>query len=416
MKTPRLLRALACASTCFVLLVAPRLGATEIIFHGIGDLPGGDVFSQVRDATKVDGTLIAIGNSSRNPNPGPYRGVGDTAVRWTFAGGLVPLPNLVFNNTSLKFVTASAITPDGHTIASRAHAGAADNTVGAVLVTQQGTTNTYLGTLTGVVSYSAANALSDDGSVVYGFSRYSVANGDFQAFRWTAATGMVAIPFPRRGDNGSFPGPRCCSADGRVMVGSSNNLDSGLDVDFQPGAQAFRYLYGSGVTPLSFLPGGTWNSAVALTPQGDIALGVGDSAAVPNGEVMLWNARNHKTTSLGTPDASLFPDNFGGLTADAHVVVMNFSDASFNYTSYVRNQHGWSAFQPALQAAGVDLTGWVLSEIFGVSRDGTLLYGQGLHNGYGEGWVAEVPKDFLQQIGRGAGEPDDDRDLSDGGE
>jgi hypothetical protein len=417
MKTSPFLRDLIRVPTCVALLFAPSFAGAQIKFHGIGDLPGGAVFSQVRAATKAGGKIIAVGNSSRNP--GSSDQAGDTAVRWTLAGGLVALPNLVVNDTSVRFVTASAITPDGKTIASRAHAMATGNTVGAVLVTNEGTTNTYLGTLLGTVSYSAANAISDNSSVVYGFSRYSSANGDFQAFRWTTATGMVAIPFLHPGDNGNFPGPGCCSADGNVMVGSSNNLDSGLNVDFSAGNQAFRYVHGTGVTALSFLPGGTWNYAVALTPRGDIALGVGDSAAAPNGEVMLWNARNNKTTPLGTPDVSLIPDNFGGLTADAGVVVENFSDASYVYTSFVRNRHGWFAFQPALQAAGVDLTGWVLSEIYGVSRDGTLVFGQGIHNGNNEGWVAEVPADFLRKIGHaedGNNDEEDGRALDDGGD
>ena len=47
-----------------------------------------------------------------------------------------------------------------------------------------------LGFLPGA-SYSEANAVSADGLVVVGASTY--ASGDAQAFRWTAAGGMVGL-------------------------------------------------------------------------------------------------------------------------------------------------------------------------------------------------------------------------------
>ena len=36
---------------------------------------------------------------------------------------------------------------------------------------------------------------------------------------------------------------------------------------------------------------------------------------------------------------------------------------------------------------------------FGLSTDGTLLFGSGLHDGNGEGWVAEFPADYLRNYG-----------------
>ena len=50
-------------------------------FYGIGDLPGGLTTSIVRDATKVGGTIYAVGSSAAAANPNL-----DTAAIWTFDG------------------------------------------------------------------------------------------------------------------------------------------------------------------------------------------------------------------------------------------------------------------------------------------------------------------------------------------
>lgn len=50
-------------------------------FYGIGDLPGGSTTSIVRDATKVGGTIYAVGGSNATFNPNS-----DSAAIWTFDG------------------------------------------------------------------------------------------------------------------------------------------------------------------------------------------------------------------------------------------------------------------------------------------------------------------------------------------
>src|SRR6185295_3265316 len=45
--------------------------------------------------------------------------------------------------------------------------------------------------------------------------------------------------------------------------------------------------------------------------------------------------------------------------------------------------------QPYLGAAVP--SGWTLLNIRGISADGTVFAGEGLHNGFSEGWVASVP-------------------------
>ena len=45
-----------------------------------------------------------------------------------------------------------------------------------------------------------------------------------------------------------------------------------------------------------------------------------------------------------------------------------------------------------LQASGVDLTGWLLTNALDISGDGRTIVGQGIHNGSNVGYVAVIPE------------------------
>jgi hypothetical protein len=70
----------------------------------------------------------------------------------------------------------------------------------------------------------------------------------------------------------------------------------------------------------------------------------------------------------------------------------------------VRNAHGWFELNAVVSAAGADLTGWVLDQAWGVSPDGTLLFGAGQHDGHNEGWVSELPANYLRDYGAPQGD------------
>lgn len=349
------------------------------------------IYSEVRDATKVGGVIIAVGNSARNPGST----ASDTGVLWTSTGGLVALPAVVANDTNTEFVSGRAMTRDGRVIAGSAHNSATGRDRVAVLVTNNGTTNTVLGLLPGGTIQSAANAVSEDGSVAYGFSRYDSA-GPFQAFRWTSVGGIVPLGFLSSGDVASLPAARGVSSDGSLMVGTSSI--SAPATPFGSGNRAFRYVAGTGMTALPLLSGGVGNQALAVTPDGNVALGAGDSTAFPNGELVRWTASPALTESLGSPDPALSPNNLGGITADGQVAVDTFNNATIT-SGYLRNAHGWFELSTVLADAGIGLTGWSLDAVLGVSPDGTLVFGAGQHNGNVEGWVAEVPANYLRDYG-----------------
>jgi autotransporter-associated beta strand protein/probable HAF family extracellular repeat protein len=151
------------------------------------------------------------------------------------------------------------------------------------------------------VSY--AYSLSADGSVVSGWSY----NGNYQAYRWTAATGML--------DLGSFPagwfGPAATgiSADGSIVVGSatnSNNL-------YKP--ESFFWTAQTGVVSLG-LPA---SSATAISGNGSVIVGEFFQSNQHQQEAFRWNAMT------GAVGLGFLPGDFEsqalGVNADGTVVV-----------------------------------------------------------------------------------------------
>jgi hypothetical protein len=385
------------------LLFAPAIVSAQVTFFGMGDLPGGITQSEVRDTTRVGTVLYAVGGSAANAGGSTGN---DTAFLWTSTGGMTALPQLVsgtFNASNP--VIASAITPDAAYIASRARFNTA--TPGqrhAVRVTtataQQPPLD--LGYLPGFPEFSAANAISNDGAVLYGFARYvGGASPQTQAVRYTVAGPTItAIPLLNVGDNTSSPVGRGTSSDGSVMVGTSTNTVASGGKFIGPGNAAFRYVDGSGISAIPYLPGGTWNIALALSPDGNLAMVAGDSTAAPNGEVYLYNATTDAKTALGTPAAGWGTTNIAGMTADGSVVVIAMGDPVDPVgASFLHNANGWHDVQAIVAGAGVNLAGWTLNNIGGMSADGTRIWGAGNHNGNTEGFVVEFPAGYLAAYG-----------------
>ena len=378
------------------LSLSSSLSAQQIRFYRIGDLPGGIFRSEVRDVVRTNSGLVAVGNATQ------YDGSisGDTAIRWTPTGGLKALAPLVPNLTAMtkSIITASAISDDGKVIAARSRSHAIGNERLAVVYRNGGTTPTSLGLIPGSAEYSAATAVSSDGSVVYGWSQ-NPADRFAQAFRWTAREGLTPLGFLSPGDLDSSPTPRGTTDDGSVMIGTTiSNASTGL-------GRAYLYKFRSGMSPLPLLPGGTWNGTFGLTPSGRTIVGYGNSSAHPNGEIVQWK-RKGTVKSLGLPAgvASVAPNNgFGGISKNARVVVFTFD------TVYIHNRHGWFDLEAVLLSSDIDLHEWTTLSASGMSSDGTLVFGTGTNVRGVEGWIAEFPHGYLASVGARKGDrPDDD--------
>jgi uncharacterized membrane protein len=385
-----------------VILAIPCSVSAQIRFYGVGTLPGGDYYSQMRDAIHTPDGILAVGSSTTFTEDA--NSSGDTPVMWTPKSGLVLLandfpPNL---STGPMLAIARVISVDGEMIGGSTYNAPSEGwaTVSPAIWTNSGETVTLLGP--GSWWNCGVNCLSLDKSVAYGFIGSSAPSTSevTEAFRYTADGGIVSIGFLHPDDNANFPATHSTSWDGRVVVGNSEGGVSPLE--------AYRYTFtglgptGGTMTALPALPGGTFTSALAMTPDGSISIGTADSPDFPNGQLVRWLERG-PTESLGTPtptDPTFGFDVLCGVSADGSVVAIDGGGAAAtDNTPYIRNPSGWFNLQDILSDAGVDLTGWTLEFVSGMSVDGTLVFGSGIHNGNEEGYVAEFPLGFLCTYG-----------------
>ena len=315
----------------------PRAQGPVAAFYGVGDLPGGRVQSVIKDATRAAGVIYAVGGGVARDcglTTPPFCSETDTAILWRFDGtnpatleALPALPLGVTNTTATSPLTAYAITPDAAFIAGHArNAASPSGSRRAVRVTRSSLSNLELNPVPGANNNVAAAISGDDGTILYGFN--SVNRGlrfdtvsTTTVFLQTLPAG-VQDPVAERGT----------SANGNVVVGSR----------FSTVADhiAYRYVHGSGVTHVPLLNGGTFNDAVAVSPDGDLVLVTGNSAANPNGEAYLYRASTGAIQPLGSPNTAWGPgarscaNNVctppaltGGMTADGSVVAMSFYGA-----------------------------------------------------------------------------------------
>lgn len=133
-----------------------------------------------------------------------------------------------------------------------------------------------LGDLSGGLFDSRAFGVSEDGSVVVGYSASAASAGE--AFRWTRAGGMKPL------DNipeGVVMGPaRDVSADGRVVAARVINGSQ---------SEAVRWTAGVGIESLGDLPGGeTYSLASGVSADGSVV--VGQSSSANGTEPFRWTA------------------------------------------------------------------------------------------------------------------------------
>ena len=387
----KIIQVCAAALAVALLWAVPSIGLAQVNFYGVGDLSGGITQSEVYDTTRVGTVLYAVGLSAANAGSTGD----DTAFLWTSTGGMTPLPPLLPGVVGTNALVGGAITPDGAYIAGSARFNAAQPSLQrAVRVTAAGLVDLALGTLPGFPQFSAATAISSDGSVLYGVGLHDL-TPHVQAARFTAAgPTATAIPLLNPGDNTSIP---CAStsSDGSITVGTSANAAITGGKFHGPGNAAFRFVEGSGVSAIPLLSGGTWNAGVAVSLNGNLALVSGDSPNAPYGEAYLDNFATSTITALGTPAAG-WRFNGGGMNSDGSVVAGSLVDPDNPAGgSFVRNANGWHDLQAIVSGAGVDLTGWTLDVVNGISQDATRIWGSGVHNGNREGFIVEFPARYL---------------------
>ena len=414
----------------------PKAAGPTATFHVIGDLPGGGALTQVRDATRVGAGIYAVGGLVTRfcPTPCALPPGTDTNFLWRFDGTnatLEALPDIDANTFIGALAAAFDITPDGRYIAGSARIGAANDGRAVRVDTTllpSASANLNLNTVWSpdLTGGTAGISTSSDGTILYG-----TGSGRAIRFDTTGATNLlipllcpaVSAGCPVADTNNNVRSTS--AADGQVVVGTSLS-------NAAQNRKAYRYVHGSGVTAIPFLPGGTTSDALALSPDGDLVLVLGNASGAPNGEPYLYRASTNTIQRLGSPNNHLLeawgPGGRvcanstgtcnqraiqGGMTADGSVVVMNFGSPSIfgGQYAYFHNAHGWFHLTSALVAHGVDLGvgGWDPETLFisGVSPDGTLVFGAGAQNGVVKGFVADFPAGALASFNPTATPPAD---------
>jgi probable HAF family extracellular repeat protein len=330
-------------------------------FTGVGDLPGRQ-FSSTAYGLSADGR-VAVGFSQSANSV-------SEAFYWTANTGIVGMgvppvdPNYAYSY-------AIGASRDGTVIAGGAAFPDASGHHGQAFRWTAATGMVPLGGLPGNSLASEADGMSADGRVIVGISASYA--GD-QAFRWTQATGMVGLGDLPGGTFKSFA--RGASADGGVVVGNGYT---------ERGSEAFRWTAETGMVPLGDGPNGTYaTEANAVSADGTVIIGKSTAGA------FRWTASRFEI--IGIPN---FITIVNAMTADGSIVAGWTNRWGLTARAALWDeQHGWRAVENILvQDYHLDLTGWSLQEATGISADGLTIFGNGKDPlGRYQGWIAHVPE------------------------
>lgn len=357
-------RCLKCMAVLAVTMLPVSANAASVGFYPVGDLPGGNFFSQVR-AVSADGNVVA-GFSNISFLDGL-----NEAFTWTVGGGIQGLGFASGHSGS----NGRGISGDGSVVAGVGRPQPASGN--EAVVWTQSTGVTAIGDLPGGIEGSVGRAISDDGLVVVGHADTTGFFDVGQAFRWTSTGGMVGL--------GDLPGGAFSSnangvnADGSIVVGYGHSA---------VGIEAFRWELGVGMTNIGALASGSFDidtRATAVTPDGNVVVGSGLNTSGIN-EAFIWDLTNGMT-GLGTLDGE--STNAFDVSADGLVVVGSAgSGRSFIWDSV----NGMRDLKVVIvNELGVDLSGWTLTSARAISDDGTTIAGWGTNpDGNTEGWVVTL--------------------------
>jgi probable HAF family extracellular repeat protein len=293
---------------------------------GSGMVSLGSSYDSFASGVSADGSVIIVNDGG--------------AFRWTAGTGLVGLGHLPGTTTS----SATGVSADGSVIVGTSYPDSGEQafrwTAGSGMV--------GLGYLPGYTN-SDALAVSGNGSVVVGSSGYSGyqqyvgAPGKYQAFRWTAGSGMVGLGYLPGGTNSAATG---ASTDGSVVVGTSSSAS---------GVQAFRWTAGSGMVGLGYLPGGNSSSATAVSGDGSIV--VGSSYSASGNQAFRWTAGSGMQSLwdlLVTNGFNIDPAEVliaSGISADGNTIVGSDYEEDIDFTlefGFVATLPGLIGVSPAL--------------------------------------------------------------------
>ena len=278
----------------------------------------------------------------------------------------------------------------------------------------------------------SANGVSADGQFVVGVSTSAASfpSGGWEAFRWSSATGMVALGIQ---SGWEYPTTGAGVTLGGMVVGDGLRAST-----FE--SEAFSWMPGGQLRRMDLLPGGTFSLATAVLPDGSLiyggaANGVGSepcrwtpqgaieglgavpgyeygsvTAVSPAGDFLAGFAQSvnvfpieafrwHQSTGymlLGDLPGPLVASLAAGISADGSTIV-GTAGAGVNDRAFIWDEvHGMRDLQQVLEDDyGLNLTGWRFQRAVGISADGRTIAGWGYNpDSWEEPWIVRLDPTF----------------------
>jgi probable HAF family extracellular repeat protein len=234
----------------------------------------------------------------------------------------------------------------------------------------------------GPFANSFAEDVSADGSAVVGAS--SSVNSLSEAFAWRLETGMVGLGDLAGGDFHSYA--TAISADGEIIAGGATSA---------LGPEAFRWTEADGMIPLGDLAGGFFSSGARdVSSDGSTIVGYGNSELSGGSiEAFRWTAGTGMQ-ALGDLPGGEFISDPTSVSADGSVV-LGYSHRAGGYRAFVWTAlSGMRDLQEVLISEfglGPQLMGWILTSASDISDDGLSIAGNGINpDGNFEAWLVRL--------------------------
>ena len=201
------------------------------------------------------------------------------------------------------------------------------------------------------------------------------------AFRWTAATGPVALSRLGPGSN-SQGTASAISRDGSVIAGAGHPVLTGAAI----------WLADGSATILGKLPGDVEGIATAASRDGSVVAGVSTgTSGTPH--AFRWTQQGGMV-DLGSGPGGLPGTYATSISDDGRIIVGWYASPSGDVALMWDADHGWRALDAVLLLDyGTQVPGWTLNRATAISGDGRTIAGFGTNpQGQTEAWVVILPE------------------------
>lgn len=299
-------------------------------------------------AVSPDGQFVAGNATTVN---------GRRAFLWSSEGGLVNLGTLPGGTESFAY----GVSAGGSSVVGVVNSGGGQRAF-------HWTAASGLGELTAGGSGAQAHAISADGTTTAGWSM-----GPFVATRWD--TSGAPTPYASLTGGGSTL-IRAVTPDGAAAAG--------YVVGNSAGTQAARWLPDGSAQLLGLLPGTDRSYGFGISADASVVVGYcwGESW-----QAFRWTEDEGMTLVGMLPGAS---GSVGSAVSADGRLIGGFADFAGERRAFLESdEFGLVNLNDWLPTLGIDLSGWILSEVNAISHDGSALVGYGYYQGMERAWVVQ---------------------------